>query len=224
MFAAFLAGATFIVVCYINFGRPAKRFRELERPVSAYFVIPAKADHGCEFASQDDEEHRVKKITLPTNSEVIVDLVLNPRLHFIASEVYFGCWEDTNNKRSRRPYAMEYLNRFIETGARRHIIPGQGNSHEIDKHHFYHVKDPSQWSIGDDITVGFKMITYEPGVFPVRMFFRGDAREGKSDDLIIHVEGYPQARMPCVRPEHAHMACAVGIPPRIRQPLINHPL
>jgi hypothetical protein len=148
---------------------------------------------------------------LPTDRAVIVDFVFNPILPFFSSEIYLGCGGNLRTK----PYPTEYVNRFIELGARRHIIPGDGNTHEVDKHHLYHVKDPIRWCMGDEITAGFKMNTYGPGVFPVVIFVRGDEREGSALGLAIRVEEYPTTRMHCVRPDHAHMACAVGIQPRI---------
>jgi hypothetical protein len=211
MAAALVAVCTFLVVLYVNIVKPRKRLKDLIHPVTAYFVIPRLTDHRCDFAKQDGDEHLVKTITLQARSEVIVDLVLIPKLYFISSEVYFGC-EGGRSVRDR-PYASKYINRFIEVGSAREIEPGTGSAHYIDKYHFYHVKEPAQWSVRSARAIAFRIITNEPGCYPVKIFFPGDAVEGVSEELLICVEESPTTRMHCACPEHAHMACAVGICP-----------
>jgi hypothetical protein len=159
---------------------------------------------------QDDEDHHVKRITLPPNSELLIDLAIRPKLSFVTSEIYFGC-EGGDVK--DLPYAIEYFNRFIEVGAGRNIRPGIESTHYIDKYRLYHIKEPVQWSVGSTRSIAFKMITTRPGVYKVKIFFPGDAVEGMVDDLWIYVEESPRTRMHCIRPDHAHMACSVGIPP-----------
>jgi hypothetical protein len=211
MLAAFVAVCTFSVVFYANILRPLRRLRDLVRPVAAYFVIPSRTEHDCDFAKQDGDYHLAKAITLPAQSAVLIDLVLFPKLHFTSSEIYFGC--EGGREVRDRPYAVEYVNRFIEVGAGRTIKPGDGSSHYIDKHHYYHVKDVTQWSVGGAKAVAFKIVTHHPGRYPVKIFLPGDVVEGVSDDLRISVEEYPTTRMHCIRPEHMHMPCAVGICP-----------
>jgi hypothetical protein len=160
---------------YANIPRPAKRLRDLVKPIVAYFVIPSRTEHDCDFARQDGDYHLVNAITLPARSQVLIDLVMFPKLHFTSTEIYFGC-EGGRDVRDR-PYAVEYVNRFIEVGAGRAIKPGDGSSHYIDKHHFYHTKELMQWSVGGARAVAFKIITNHPGRYPVRILLPGDVVE-----------------------------------------------
>jgi hypothetical protein len=80
MLAAFMAICTFSVVFYVNIIRPRIRLRALEHPVDAYFVIPSQLAHGCDFAIQNEDDHLTKAITLPSQCDSLVDLVLFPRL------------------------------------------------------------------------------------------------------------------------------------------------
>jgi hypothetical protein len=185
----------------------------LSDPVAAYFVIPRRADRACAFAEQDNEGHLLKAITVPAQSEVIVDLVLFPKLPFTSSEIYVGC-EGAGDVRAR-PYATEYFNRFIEVGSGRSIKPGEGSTHYIDRDHLYHIKEPMVWSVRSTRAIAFKMLTGEPGTYPFKLFFPGDAVEGVTADLLIRVEDCPTTRMHCVDPKHAHKPCAVGIAPKV---------
>jgi hypothetical protein len=139
------------------------------------------------------------------------------KIAVISSQLYIGC--EGGGTVRERPYAVAYINRFIEIGMGANISPGkEGNDHYIDKHHFYHVKetDTMRWSVKGAKAIAFKMRTNKPGIFQSKIFFPGDEIEGCADDLIIRVEGYPTTRMNCADSRHAHKSCAVGIEPRIR--------
>ncbi len=176
-----------------------------------YFVIPASEHHGCDYAHQDGLEHRAKTIVLQSNCSVIVDLVFEPSLFFTAAEMSFGC----EGALLEKPYAIEYLNRFIEIGKGKNVIPGQGNRHVIDKYHYYHVKDdPKHFSVGSSYALAFKLKIGSPGTYIPRIFFFGDEVEGEIADLLIVVEDSPKTLMRCVLREHRRRKCTKSIQPR----------
>src|SRR5262249_4055394 len=79
------------VIVYVNIMRPAKRRRILRKPVEAWFVIPTKKHHGCDFAVQDAGEHVTKTVVLPEFSEVLVDFSFLPKTFLANSELIIGC-------------------------------------------------------------------------------------------------------------------------------------
>jgi hypothetical protein len=203
------------IIAHVNFLRPYLRCRRLRTPVDAWFVIPPKKAHGCDFAVQDGAEHLTKIVVLPSNSEAILDLRFRPRLFLSNSEILIGCNGDGV------PIAIEYSNRFIVKGEGQVVIPGPGNRHYIDKHGFYHYREaPTTWpdgkrSIdGSFISRAFKFQTKNAGRYTIEISFIGDEVEGKNSELIILVENDPQTVMRCVEPEHKRCLCkTTGIKP-----------
>jgi hypothetical protein len=194
MIATFVGVATLGAVLHVNFIRPIRRRRKLRQPVKSLFVIPARRHHGCDFASQNEDEHLLKTVVLPANSEIIVDLRFEPRVFFTNAEIVVGCEGDP----STVPHGTEYFNRFIEAGEGKQIVPGSGNLHYIDKHGFYHVREtPRQWSRGTFRAMAFKFKTQKPGKYQLDIYFMGDEVEGKSTNLQITVEDRPTTIMHC---------------------------
>jgi hypothetical protein len=104
-------------------------------------LIPAACHHDCDYAPQDDDEHILTEITLPSNREVIVDMRLECKLAFSYTELIIGCMGEL----AAKPYPVKYFNMFIAVGDGQIVEPGQ-SGHYIDKHKYYHVipafKDP----------------------------------------------------------------------------------
>jgi hypothetical protein len=217
MVAAFVGIATFALVAWVNFGRPIRRRRKLQKSVIAEFLVPSAKHHTCEFAEQDNREHLLKTIVLPANSEVTVDLRFTPRLNFESTEVIMGCIGAT----SKIPYATEYYNQFIKEGEGQRIKPGPGNRHYLDKHNYYHIRDnsPRRWSRRACVSIALKIKTRGPGQYPVELYFPGDEVEGKAEDLVIVVEDTPTILMLCTDKQHRRAVCAHGIKPRAMIPV-----
>jgi hypothetical protein len=211
MIATFVGVVSCGLIIYVNIIRPRRRRAKLAHPVDAYFLIADQRHHDCEYAAQDDEEHRVKEIVVSSNSEVIVDLVLDPKISFISNTILFGCLGDSATK----PYAVEYLNRFVEIGSGKRVNPEcDDTKHIIDKHHLYHVRDdPRPWSLGVCGAIGFKLKTTVPGTYPVLIGFLGDDTGGEALGLTITVEDAPKTPMRCILVEHRKRPCARGIKP-----------
>jgi hypothetical protein len=217
-----LGALTLAIVFYVNIVRPRRRRRRLKNPFDVYFVIPPNEHHECEYAIQDNEEHFVKKITLPAYSETIVDFSLQPRMFFSCTEIYIGC---DDNPLGKKPYATQYNNRFIKEGEGKVVKPGPGSSHYIDKHHLYHATPwPRAFSVGMHFSAAFTIRTNEPGIYVLSLYFPGDEVRGVVDDLILDVEERPETTMRCLRPEHRRKACAKrNIKPRSNSNKLDRP-
>lgn len=209
--SAFVALGALTVIVHVNIVRPRVRRRRLRMPAQAWFVVPPKKHHGCDFAWQDDNEHIFKTIVLPPDSEMTVDFRFNPRLFFHSSEIVIGCEGDM------APKAIEYFNRFIVKGEGRHIIPVQGNRHYIDKHGFYHYRELAaarQWSRETFGAMAFKFKTSTQGRYTIDIYFLGDEVEGKNSELTIVVEDDPRTMMRCIDRKHKQLSCATkGLAP-----------
>jgi hypothetical protein len=209
--SAFVALVALAVIVHVNILRPRLRRRRLKMPAHAWFVVPSKRHHGCDFAGQDHDEHILKTIVLPLNSEMTIDFRFKPRLFFHNSEIVIGCEGDT------APKAKEYFNRFVAEGEGKHIIPGPGNRHYIDKHGFYHYRESAatrQWSRETFGAMAFKFRTGTRGRYTVDIYFLGDEVEGKNSELTVVVEDDPQTVMRCTDRKHKRLLCATkGITP-----------
>jgi hypothetical protein len=200
MVSAFAAIAALAVVAHVNILRPLLRRKKSEKPVKTRCLIPSTRHHECDFAEQDAEEHIVETITLPSNSEAVVDFWFQPRLFFSTNEINLGCEGD----RAKIPYATQYFNRFIEEGEGKQIVPGPGNRHYIDKHHFYHLREgPRVWSRGSVVAMAFKFKTKAPG----RYQFEDD----------------PKSTMRCVSKKHRRNHVQLAFGPRAPGPGGNKP-
>ena len=206
----FLTAITLGFVVY-DVTRPERRFRKLKNPVIAYFVIPSSYHHDCSFAHQNEHEHVVQRIVLPSHSEVIVDFALIPKMDFNTTNVIFACDGDTKVK----PKMIEIYNRFVETGPRRHVVPGSpGVVDFIDKYWSFHVVENSRWTIGTTRAFGFKIRTSHPGIYRMPIYFIGEAVEGNISELSIKVADEPRDLMYFVDNNHHAFNCIVGIWPR----------
>ena len=204
---------TLAFIIYYN-RRPERRRKKLKFPGETHFVVPAIQYHNCSYAPQNEHERLLKNIVLPAHAEVIIDFCVNPAIDLDTSQVILGC----EGKTSEKPYAFEVLNRFVEKGNRRTARPGNPNCDDyLDKYHYYHLVERTQWSEGTVRALGFKFKTGRPGIYKLRIFFTGDAIEGSADDLKIHVEDDPVTRMYCVVDQHRSMNCVAGLAPRPNQ-------
>jgi hypothetical protein len=204
---------TLIIVFYLNSFEQARRRRRLLRAGDAYFVIPSSIHHRCRYAVQNELEHLVQTIVLPPNAEIVVDLALRPSVEFDTTETAFGCDGDL----SKKPYPFEYYNRFIESGHRRHVIPGLDNAFNdyLDKHHYYHTVEQSRFNVGNVKAMGFKIRTLSTGTYQMKMEFSGSTVRGEFTGLTIVISDTMFDVMHCVDPNHQHRDCVVGIRRRI---------
>jgi hypothetical protein len=210
-FSALLVGCTTLgVLCWINFIRPKRQRRKLTAPGTAYFLVPDPRNHSCDYAIQTSaEEHFLKELTLPPDSELTVDFILNFSVPIAYSELDFECQGPTETK----PYAIKLFNRFIEDGAGQVVTPGPDNKHYRDKHKVYHAREDRIFPPAR-IAIGFLIKTRASGRFPVSFGFIGNEVIGSIGGLFITVEQTPTVRMKCSNQAHREKECAtVGVAP-----------
>jgi hypothetical protein len=165
--------------------REAKRLNALRHPADAYFVIHKRAARKLDWAEQDEADHYLKEITLPSNSEVTVDIAIHPLMHFKSSAILFGCQDSANL--DGKPYAIRQANNFILAGSDKICEPGKHPDHAITTSLYYQVRGDKSWSVGTDSIRGFTLKTRKPGDYEMDYCFAGGEVEGVAK-LIIHIE------------------------------------
>src|ERR1043166_4813876 len=86
MIAAILAGGSLLVAGHTQIVRPRLRRRKLKQPFRAYFLVTSLERFPLDYVPQDDREHYVKELVVPPNSEIPIQIVLEPRVSFLQRE------------------------------------------------------------------------------------------------------------------------------------------
>ena len=121
-----------------------------------------------EIFLQDDDEHYVKELVVPPNSEIPIQIVLEPRLSFMQHEIYFGCDESLADE--KKPRATEYFVPFVREGVRGHGKPDAAHpGHYTDYNGFYHVRENFLYT-KDCRVIGFKLQTGATGIYPAQIY------------------------------------------------------
>lgn len=189
------------------------RTSHLKAPGSAHFIVPSSLQHTCDFASQNGHEHRLTTAVLPAHSVCIIDLIIEPVRDLQTTEFMLEFVGDLDAK----PYAFEVLNRFIEIGPRRIVVPGEGDNRDyIDKHKLYHYVTEMSWPREITKAYGFKVKTRAPGTYDIRIHIVGTLVAGIISGLRVVVQDEPWQLMYCVDPSHMSWNCAAGIVPSKR--------
>ena len=92
--------AALVIIWFVERFERSRRRRRLHHPGHAYFIIPARFHHCCGYAIQDEHEHRLQTIILPSHCELIIDLVVEPSVEFDTVEMAIGCDEEWSKKGS----------------------------------------------------------------------------------------------------------------------------
>lgn len=132
--AAIFSGLSLLTIWYINFVKPRRKSRLLQRATKSHFLVPSAALHDCDYASQDDKEHTLNELTLPPNSEFIIDLIIRIHAPISFSEIVIGFKGEPDKK----PYFTKYYNRYISIRKGREVDPSMETSDDyVDKHFYY---------------------------------------------------------------------------------------
>jgi hypothetical protein len=209
--AAFFAFLSLSVAVYVNFIKPRIRGRKLEHCVSAYFIVPSKA-RPCAYARQDNEEHRLKEISLRPNAEVVVDLIMLSECSFAFSEAEVGFVGPLEDK----PQILKYTNRFIRSGKHRDVDPSKDDTEDyVDVHLNYHRVGNRVWSAGNTRAIAFTIKTNEIGIYPLQIQFDSEEKVGIVGGLYVKVEKDFTIKQQCVLSEHVRRGfeCSRGIGP-----------
>jgi hypothetical protein len=196
--AAVASAAVLILYIVVEFLKPWLRYRRLKAPCDVSFSIPEDGGAPCEYAVLDSDAHATKEITVPPNSEFHLELRFVPKLNFVESEFGFGC--DSHHKLDKKPFAVSYLNHFVELGKTKSASPLDNDDHYIDRHKYYHIRRRDiQRAVGQHFTVGLIIKTRDVGIYNAEAWITTEGRQGIHSDLKILVEERPQkTRMKCI--------------------------
>lgn len=160
-----LSIAIFLMIVWINFGRPWLRSWRMKRPFDLYFQ--AEPHRGGALSST---------LTVPAHSEVQIDFRLEPRLHHVRHEVVLTFEGDPE----RKPRPRSAVNTFIKEGAARVQDPKTNPNHYIDYDNGYHIKSRVEHTRGNTYALGFSIETRDPGRYPVQLLVITEDGEGRS--------------------------------------------
>jgi hypothetical protein len=173
---------------------PIWRRRKLKRPCWAVFVISAAKKRPVRYVIQDTHEHLVTELTLPSNSEVEVEVEYSSSITFDVSEIYFGCVGDMEAK----PTITSIVFLFYKSGAPEESPGTHPGYNKIDEYEFYHIARPKHIARNEQYVLGFKMQTRKAGVYKFQLHFISETVGRPKNDLFIRVEDEPTTKMRCV--------------------------
>jgi len=169
-----LSIAVFLMIAWINFGRPWRRSRRMRRPVDIQFKQGARGDGPT-----------TTELKVPANSTVQLDFRMTPRLHHVQHELILVFDGDPDQK----PLPKSVVNTFIKEGSARSQDPKTNSSHYIDYDDCYHIKARVEHTRGNTYAIGFSVETRGAGRYPVRFMVMTEDGEGRSrNDLMLIVE------------------------------------
>jgi hypothetical protein len=174
--------------------QPACRHCRLRHPCKAVFVISAQKKRSVKYVVQDTHEHLVTELTLPSNSEVEIEVEYKSSITFDASEIYFGC----DGEMDAKPTIASLVFLFYKKGAPEESPDTHPGFNKIDEYEFYHVARPKKIAKNEDYLSGFKMRTRKSGLYRLRIYFVGETVGQPKNDLLIRVEDEPTTKMRCI--------------------------
>jgi hypothetical protein len=203
--SAVLSATVVLLTVYTQIMRPRNRRRKLKQPFDAYFLITSLR-FPLTYALQDDKEHFVKELVVPPNTEVPIQIVLEPKVSFMQHELSFGCEENLADE--NKPSATEYFVPFVVKGLRGSGKPDKDHpGHYIDYNGFYHVRENYLYT-KDTRVIGFKLQTKATGVYAAQIYTTTDDVRGRAD-LTIRVEQPARTKMRCHMKAHQVRGCFV---------------
>jgi hypothetical protein len=182
------------LIAYIakEFLSPLIRSIRLRHPIKARFVITSADRYNIGYAPQDEFEHEVKTLVLPSfTHNLFVHLLWTVKLSFkqYHLEISLG------GERTKKPIINHYFHPFFKMGDATRI-PGEYPGHYIDYHDNYHVDVVRDYAKGQFVTAGFKVTTRDPGTYTLKIGIAADGVDGTAE-LDILVEDIPKTLMKC---------------------------
>jgi hypothetical protein len=178
VFSGIAALAGIVVVCLMVWGirKEKKDLEEYDKimkeyddlindPFEIHFLIPSKEKYdGISYYEQDDEEHLVEELQIPSNTEDVIFLWIKPKINIELGERYFGFESEVEKIKPE----IRYYNPFVKEQSK---IP----DYYIDWHDYYHILglSPEQrmWREGEVYVPSFKITTHTKGDFLFQAIF-----------------------------------------------------
>jgi hypothetical protein len=190
---------TTVAYCLREFIYPFYRRWRLKEPARAYFIITSKDRFNLQYAVQDEREHRLKILVLPSHThDLLLHLVLEAKLDYVQSHLEF-VFEGEGAK----PLFNYWYHPFVKTGTSTKK-PGEDPGHYIDYHDNYHIDAVSQIVKGQWRTSAFKITTRDPGIYYLKVCIPADGVDGIAEGtkgamgLRVRVEDHPTTNMKCL--------------------------
>ena len=108
-----IAVVALLFFIWINFIRPWRRRLRLKRPVEAHFTI---RDSRQSLSGRDvskGDPHLVRRLTLPANQTVKIELGLLPRIPIQVNQIVIGCGHSAD-----APVVQRRIYQYVKSGAR----------------------------------------------------------------------------------------------------------
>jgi hypothetical protein len=153
-----------LAIVWFNWGQ--HRYRAHRQRTAGFDVFMSYGPDGTE----------VRELTLPANSEVMVQLRIKPAIQYRQIEIVFGC----RGSDIGRPVPLRVLNRFIKFGVNREQSPQTHSNNYIDKDDHYHIKETVDRSPPHVQALEFVVRTGRAGAYPVLFEVITDSGEAKS--------------------------------------------
>ncbi len=132
-FSIGLSIAVFLMIAWINFGRPWRRSRRMRRPFDIHFKQGTRGDGPT-----------TTELKVPAHSMVQLDFRMTPRIHHVQHELILMFDGDPDQK----PLPKSVVNTFIKEGSARSQDPKTNANHYIDYDDCYHIKSPCRAHAG----------------------------------------------------------------------------
>lgn len=127
-------------------------------------------------------ESWTNELHVAADSEVSVQLRMDPRLHFRQDEFIIGFEGFT-----QRPRVLRAFDPFVKVGKRREQSPETNPDHYIDAKDRYHIAQKVERTAGNTFSYSFMVKTYLPGRFVVIIRTMTDCGEGRPRQSLVLV-------------------------------------
>jgi hypothetical protein len=153
------------VYCLREFVYPFYRRWKLKEPARAYFIITSKDRFDLKYAAQDEREHILETLVLPSHTyDLLLHIVWEAKIDFMQNGVEFVFEGDSHAK----PLFNYWYRPFVKTGTSTRK-PGEYPGHYIDYHDNYHIDAVRQMAKGQWHTSAFKITTRDPGIYYLKV-------------------------------------------------------
>jgi len=200
MWGAIFAGAMLLLYIFWEPVRHFYRNRKLKKPCKVYFIIRSADSWTSDYAIQDDYDHHLNEIVVPANSQVNIEIMYEPLVHFYEQEISFGCPGNNDLK----PFVEKQFTKYVEQPAKSSWVHGE-DGHYRDIHKFWHAPRKKSRNVGSHFVVGFELKVRAAGRYKAILSFLTDEIEGNAE-LFITVEDKPTTKMRCFE----HSGCFVS--------------
>ena len=181
--------------------RETARQQALANPADVYFLIPRHSERSVDFAEQDDFEHWVEEVILPSNSTRLLEVRIAPRIDFSTYALQFGCFDDEQNAKAKKPIPVAMVRVFAKKGLNIVSRPDDTLGHSITSHDFYQIDEDRQWNRTTRV-IGLSIETKDPGTYRFLIYFMGPEAEAEKSDLSIRVEDETREGLRCIKDDH----------------------